>query len=73
MKTPTPFYRLLIAVIVIFAVTSCDQPKSSNSSAQTNDTESVKKMSADSNSAMPIHTPKDSTEKIPNAYDTTKK
>ena len=75
MKTPSGINRLLLPVILAtmgFTNYSCDQPTRSNSS-QTNDTASVKKMSTDSNSDMPIHLPKDSSEKIPNPYDTLKK
>lgn len=64
--------RLFVLVILI-SFTSCDQNKKSNAASDSPDSMPVIKMSTDSNSAMPVHTQKDSTEKIPNPYDPSKK
>jgi len=64
--------QVSVAVILFFTVIACDQPTTSTSEP-TNDTSSVKKMSTENNSEMPVHTPTDSAKKMPNPYDTIKK
>ncbi len=63
---------ILFAFFILVSFASCDQNTRSTTS-ENPDSMFVKKMSADSNSTMPVHTPKDSTAKIPNAYDSSKK
>lgn len=63
----------LFTLVILISFTSCDQNKKNNSAADNPDSMPVIKMSTDSNSAMPVHTQKDSTEKIPNPYDSSKK
>jgi hypothetical protein len=63
----------LCALVILASFTSCDQNKKSNAASDNPDSMPVIKMSTDSNSAMPVHTPKDSTERIPNPYDSSKK
>jgi hypothetical protein len=59
-------------LLSFLSVVSCDQPKKSDAAIQNIDTLSVKKITTDSISDMPIAKPKDSTERIPNPYDPAK-
>lgn len=62
--------KALIIVIATGSLFACNG--NSNPGTNTNDSASVKRMSPDSNSDMPVHTPKDSTEKMPNPLDSVK-
>jgi hypothetical protein len=62
-------HRYAGLLLSFFFIASCDQPKKSDAGIQNIDTLSVKKLTTDSNSDMPIAKPKDSTERIPNPYD----
>lgn len=61
-------FLLLCTTIVLY--TSCNEIPATGTS--TADSASVKKMSTDSNSDMPVHIPQDSTETMPNALDSAK-
>ena len=64
------FYpALLLSVLFISA---CEERKKSDAPTQATDTLSVKKLTTDSSSDMPVARPKDSSVRIPNSYDSSK-
>lgn len=60
-------------LLFLLSTASCDEPVNDNAAIEHIDTLSVKKLTSDSNSDMPIAKPKDSMKRIPNAYDPGKK
>jgi len=64
------FYFSLLLLFLFMG--SCNQSKKSDAATQNVDTLSVKKLTPDSSSHMPIAQPKDSTERILNPYDSAK-
>ena len=64
------FYPALLLSVLFMS--SCGEGKKSDAPTQATDTLSVKKLTTDSSSDMPVARPKDSAARIPNAYDSSK-
>ena len=56
-------------LLFLLSTSSCNEPANKDATIEHIDTISVKKLTSDSNSEMPIAKPKDSTKRIPNPYD----
>ena len=67
MKNTAKFLMIFITAIHLSACNEKPAPDASMA-----DSTSVKRMGTDSNSDMPVHTPRDSMEKMPNALDSAK-
>jgi hypothetical protein len=61
------FYPALLLSILFF--TSCNNLNNADGADESVDTMSVKKLSADSSSDMPVAQPKDSSKDMPNPFD----